>query len=139
MDVAAAHISLGPLEATELSTSLTVNDLEASVAWYRDVLGFVVERSYETGRMRGTVVRAGSVRFLLTQDDGAKGDRAKGEGFSLMLTTTQDIDAIARRVTERGGTLDSPPADAFGRRAFRLRDPSGFRLVISSPVPPPNA
>jgi hypothetical protein len=27
----------------------------------------------------------------------------------------------------------SQPADAFGARFFRLRDPDGFRLVISSP------
>jgi uncharacterized glyoxalase superfamily protein PhnB len=120
-------------EAIELSPSFTVEDVERSVAWYRDVLGFVVDRIYDQGAIRATVVKAGSVRFLLTQDDRAKGDREKGHGFSLMLTTTQDVDAIARRVTENGWTIDSGPADIWGRRAFRLRDPDGFKLVISSP------
>jgi uncharacterized glyoxalase superfamily protein PhnB len=56
----------------------------------------------------------------------------KGEGFSLQFTTTQDVDAIARRAVERGASLDTEPSDAFGARVFRLRDPDGFRLVISS-------
>jgi hypothetical protein len=28
--------------------------------------------------------------------------------------------------------LESEPADAWGARVFRLRDPDGFKLVISS-------
>jgi uncharacterized glyoxalase superfamily protein PhnB len=73
------------------------------------------------------------VPILLTQDDGAKGlDRIKGEGISLQLTTAQNIDELARRIQERGGKLDSEPADAWGARVFRLRDPDGFKLVISS-------
>jgi hypothetical protein len=39
---------------------------------------------------------------LLSQDNGAKGEeRAKGEGFSLQFTTTQDVDAIADREKQR--------------------------------------
>ena len=49
-----------------------------------------------------------------------------------MLTTAQNVDDLAARIKERGGTLASEPADGFGGRAFRLVDPDGFRLVISS-------
>lgn len=56
-----------------------------------------------------------------------------GAGISLMLTTAQNIDDPARRTRERGGTLESDPADIMGARVFRLRDPDGFRLVFSSP------
>jgi catechol 2,3-dioxygenase-like lactoylglutathione lyase family enzyme len=88
-----------PFTATGLSASLTVDDLAASTAWYRDVLGFTVEREFERdGTPFAARLRAGSVAMLLTQDNGAKGaGRAKGEGFSLQLTTTQDIDALAAR------------------------------------------
>jgi uncharacterized glyoxalase superfamily protein PhnB len=123
-----------PFMATGLSASLTVNDLAASVAWYRDVLGFAVEREFErTGVPFAVRLRAGSVALLVTQDNGAKGpDRVKGEGLSLRFTTTQHVDDLAARVKARGVTLDSEPADVWGARAFRLRDPDGFRLVISS-------
>ncbi len=122
------------LAASALAASLTAGDVRASVAWYRDVVGFVVEREYERGgTVAGVVLRAGQVRILVNQDDGARGlDRAKGEGISLMITAP-DVDAIAARITASGGTLDSPPTDMpWGARAFRVRDPDGFRLAFST-------
>lgn len=121
-----------------LSAALTVNDLEQSLAWYRDVLGFAVAQKHEReGKLMAVSLSAGDVRLLLTQDDGAKGlDRAKGAGFSLQITTGQDIDAIARRVRDAGGVPEADPADTpWGTRFFRLRDPDGFRFTITSPRP----
>jgi uncharacterized glyoxalase superfamily protein PhnB len=124
-----------PLQARSLQASLTVRDLEKSLAWYRDVLGFEVDRRHEReGKLRAVSLKAGEVRLLINQDDGAKGwDRVKGEGFSLQITTDQRVDQIAQRVKRSGGTLDSEPADMpWGSRIFRVRDPDGFRLTISS-------
>jgi uncharacterized glyoxalase superfamily protein PhnB len=127
-----------PLLAQSLQASLTVADIRRSLAWYRDVLRFSVDREFEReGRLFAVSLRAGAIRVLLTQDDGAKGaDRVKGTGFSLQITTTQDIDALASNAKRAGAALDSEPADAWGARAFRLRDPDGFRLVFSSPREP---
>jgi|SRR5579859_1398775 len=118
-----------------LSVSLTVTDLQKSLAWYRDVVGFSVDQRYEReGKLRAVSLRAGDVRILIGQDDGAKGrDRVKGEGFSFQITTDQDIDEVATRIKQLGGTLESEPFDTpWGQRAFRLRDPDGFKLTISS-------
>ena len=122
------------LAATSLGASLTVASVARSRDWYRDVLGFTVDREFERdGNLFAASMRAGTARVLLTQDNGAKGeDRAKGEGFSLQFTTTQDVDAIADRAKSSGAKLDTEPSDAWGARVFRLRDPDGFRLVISS-------
>jgi uncharacterized glyoxalase superfamily protein PhnB len=125
------------LQGVELSASLTVNDLAASLEWYRDVFGFTVTRQFEReGKLMAVSLQAGQVRILLTQDDGAKGtDRAKGAGFSMQITTSQDIDAAAKAIEDRGGTLESQPVDtAWGARMFRLRDPDGFRFTISAGV-----
>ncbi|MFL5539789.1 MAG: VOC family protein [Longimicrobiaceae bacterium] len=123
------------LRGRSLMASLTVNDLQKSLAWYRDVVGFIVDQQYEfEGVVRAVSLKAGVVRLLINQDNGAKGwDRMKGEGFSLNLTTAQDIDAMAERIKARGGTLESEPADMpWGARVFRVKDPDGFILAISS-------
>jgi len=127
-----------PLVAQSLEASLTTADVRRSRDWYRDTLGLLVDREYERdGNVFAIAMRAGSVRILLTQDDGAKGaDRSKGEGFSLQLTTSQDVDAIAAAAKDAGATLDTEPASMWGVRAFRLRDPDGFRWTISSPRQP---
>ena len=123
------------LVARSLEASLTVSDLSTSVAWYRDVVGFAVAREYRRDeRLFAVAMRAGSVELLLVQDDGARGaDRVRGEGFSLQITTAQDIDALAARVESCGGALETAPMTVAGKRAFRLRDPDGFRFTISSP------
>lgn len=123
------------LVARSLDASLTVRDLSASVVWYCDVVGWTVTREYRREeRLYAVAIHAGSVELLLVQDDGAKGlDRPKGEGFSLQITTAQSIDDLAARIKERGGVLDAEPFSMAGKRAFRLRDPDGFRFTVSSP------
>ena len=131
------HSTADQLLADTLSASLTVRDLHASLAWYRDALGFVVDREItREGALRAVALRAGGVRLLLNQDDGAKGlERTKGVGFSLTLTTRQSVDTIAARIRAHGGSLVSEPADMpWGARAFRVNDPDGFAFAISSPV-----
>jgi len=136
-----SSVSAGPVEvptrlnADSLEASLTVKDVRQSTAWYRDVLGFDVDREHERGgKLIAISLKAGAVRLLLAQDDGAKGlDRVKGEGFSLQITTRQRADDIAERIRQHGGVLDTEPMDMpWGPRVFRVRDPDGFRLTISS-------
>jgi len=126
------------LVASALSLSLTVKDLQKSLAWYRDVLGFSVVRNIERdGKLRGVSLQAGEARIAINQDDGAKGwTRVKGEGFSVNLTTSQSIDAVAKGIRSRGGSLETEPADMpWGVRMFRLRDPDGYKFGISTPRP----
>ena len=118
-----------------LSAALTVKDLEKSLAWYRDVAGFTVDQRHEReGKLLAVSLQAGDVRILIGQDDGAKGwDRVKGEGFSLQITTAQSVDDVAGQLKARGARLASEPADMpWGVRMFRVEDPDGFKLTISS-------
>ena len=124
-----------PLQGQSLQASLTVKDLDKSLAWYVEVVGFTVSRRIERdGKLRGVAVQAGDVRIILNQDDGAKGwDRVKGQGMSFQISTTQNVDAVAKRILERGGALETEPKDMpWGARVFRVRDPDGFRWTIST-------
>ncbi len=38
------------LQGTSLAASMTVNDLQKSLAWYQDVLGFSVDQEHEHDR-----------------------------------------------------------------------------------------
>ena len=124
------------LNGEALAVSFTAKDLKTSVAWYRDVLGMTISQEHERdGVLRAVAMQAGSVRILLNQDDGGRGwERVKGEGFAVQITTAQNIDDVANRVKASGGQLDLEPTDTpWGARIFRLRDPDGFKLSISTP------
>jgi len=135
-NTAEQHTPALQFHATALMASLTVRDLEKSLAWYRDVVGFEVQQRMEReGSLHAVRLQAGDVRILLTQDDGGRGqDRQKGEGVGLTFTTRDPVDDVARRIREHGVTLDSEPTDLpWGMRLFRVRDPDGYRLAISTP------
>jgi uncharacterized glyoxalase superfamily protein PhnB len=121
--------------ARGVSISLTVKDVNASLAWWEGIMGFTVDNKREAeGKLRSVALKAGEVRLLLNQDNGAKGwDRIKGQGFSMMFTTVQSIDEIAAGIKARGGTLATEPADMpWGPRAFRMVDPDGYHFTIAS-------
>lgn len=123
------------LEGKTLMASFTVNDLKESLGWYRDVIGFTVDQEMKRdGKVTAVSLKAGAVRILLGQDDGAKGfDRAKGQGCSIQITTSQSIDEMAERVRSRGFVLETEPTDMpWGARVFRVKDPDGFLLVFAS-------
>ena len=130
-------IATEPLRADALYPSLTVSDLQKSLAWYRDVLGFEVQREMvRDGQVRAVAMTAGSVRFLLNQDDGAKGqNRARGTCMSMNIITRQRVDAVAAHIKEHGGSLLSEPADMpWGMRVFRVADPDGYVFAVSQPL-----
>jgi uncharacterized glyoxalase superfamily protein PhnB len=112
---------------------LTVNDLQASIRFYTDVLGFIVgERWTDNNVLLGVSLKAGACSLGLSQDDWAKGkNRKKGEGVRLWCETVQDIDALAGRIKSEGWTLTQEPKfQPWGMRLLELDDPDGYHLTI---------
>ena len=122
------------LRLTSVSPSLTVNDIDKSLAWYRDVLGFTVDNRWENdGKLMGAEMKAGNVLFMIGQDDWKKGrDRAKGVGVRIYCETDQDIDRLAARIKANGGTLAQEPKDQpWGMRDLAVDDPDGYKITIA--------
>ncbi len=122
------------LRLRKVSPGYTVNDIEKSLAWYRDVLGGVVAERWEReGKLMGATIRTGSVEVYLGQDDWKLGrDRRKGEGFRIYCSTAQNIDKLAAGIKARGGILlHEPRTEPWGERDFAIADPDGFKITIS--------
>ena len=130
---ARAKKSASGFQIRSLAPSLTVNDIQQSLDWYTKVLGFSMGRKWERdNRLVGGELKAGDVVVYLSQEDGARGERVKGEGFRLYWYTQQNIDKIANGIKARGGTLATEPKDEWGSRSFNLVDPTGYKITVSS-------
>jgi predicted lactoylglutathione lyase len=120
------------LRLRSITPVFTVNDLQRSLAFYRDGLGFFVsERWEEGGQLLGVMLKAGACHLGLSQDDFSKGrDRAKGIAFRISCDTFQDVDAIAERLRTVGGTIIDEPGERWESYNFTAQDPDGFKITI---------
>lgn len=127
------------LNATTLGCSITCKDVEASIRFYHEAVGFAVAQRFEReGKVAGAIITAGDIRIVLNQDDGKLGwDRIKGQGCYLQInvTASADVDATAARIKAAGGTLLNEPADRpWGVRLFQFKDLDGFKVGVSTPL-----
>ena len=127
------------INATNLGCSITCKDLEASIRFYRDAIGFAVAQRFENeGKAVAAVVTAGNCSIVLNQDNGKLGwNRIKGQGIYLQINVAgaADVDAAAARIKAAGGALLNEPADRpWGARMFQFNDLDGFKLGVSTPL-----
>ena len=113
-----------------------MNDANASITWYCDVLGFSLKERWEqAGTLIGGSAVHGAVTINIFQDDWKLGrDRQKGQGVRMFITTVDDIDTYAKAITSRGWTLDHGPKDEWGFRAFGITDPDGYKITVMRPL-----
>jgi catechol 2,3-dioxygenase-like lactoylglutathione lyase family enzyme len=120
------------LNAT-INVSLTASDLQASIRFYTEGLGFtIIDRHEPEGVLRFVQMRAGDAMVGVGQDDFALGrDRKKGQGMRIWFRTSADITALAAQAKAAGFSLDGEPAPlAWGPMAFQVSDPDGFKITV---------
>jgi catechol 2,3-dioxygenase-like lactoylglutathione lyase family enzyme len=123
------------LDAASFYPNITATDLQRSIRFYSDGLGFEIKDRHEPeGVLRYVTLQAGNAMIGIGQDDFAKGrDRVKGVGLRLWVSTNQDIAALAARAKAAGIVLDNEPAALpWGPMAFAVTDPDGFKLTVAN-------
>ena len=118
---------------------LFVDDLDASIAFWRDVLGFRVARRDEgyAGLQRGTVVLGlGPVAKLPPSGTGpgftqARLAAGKGAGVEIVLAV-DDLDAVHRSCRSAGVIVEDLTDRPWGLRDFRITDPDGYYIRVTT-------
>ena len=120
-----------------LRLELFASDVNKSLAFYRDVLGFEVERQEQDY----IALRSGGARISLNRADGLGGQHyfnpelkkeRKGLGVEIVLEV-DDVAALFERVKQSGHTILSPlKKRPWGLTDFRVADPDGYYLRLTS-------
>ena len=126
------------------TSTLPHDDPDASLAFWRDALGFEVRNDVGEGKMRWIRVGAPGqpdTSILLAPpvvDPGVTDDErrtvtemmAKGT-YGWILLATEDLDRTFERVQASGAEVDQEPiAQAYGVRDCAFRDPAGNLVRI---------
>jgi catechol 2,3-dioxygenase-like lactoylglutathione lyase family enzyme len=108
------------------SVRYIANDIERSVDFYRDRLGFSVEK-HTPGKF-AEMTREDLHLFLNAPGAGsagvAGGDPQPG-GWSRFMLVTRDLDGTIDRLREAGASFRGDVAQAGAGRQILLEDPSG--------------
>lgn len=118
----------------ELWPLLRVTDIERSIAFYRDQLGFdVVSDAKAEGRTFWCRLKRGSASIMLQQaeaEDGPAEGRGRGVGFFFVC---DDADAVYDELTGRGLKLKPPTTAYYGMRQVFVPEPDGYKICFESP------
>ena len=102
--------------------SLGVTDLNASEAFYRDVLGLSTKREADD-------VRVAWPDFLLVLSEKPPADRSKFH-FGFLVDSAAEVDAWAQRLRSHHVQIISGPAGDNGNRQLFFLDPDQYVIEI---------
>ena len=122
---------------------VTVNDLDESLAFYRDALGLAVRNDVASGGFRWVTLGSTSqpdLEIVLSEPHAGR-PQADGDALQELLTKgvlpmimfrTDDLDATFEKVRASGAEVLQEPIDQpWGPRDCAFRDPSGNTVRIS--------
>ena len=106
-------------------------DYEASLAFYRDVLGWSVTHDWGgNGSERGSVLSAGGMKVVLAE----RSPESKGNGSTIARPDVHldihDIDKRFRELPKGTHVVIEPETTHWGTRWFVVRDPDGNLIAF---------
>jgi uncharacterized glyoxalase superfamily protein PhnB len=115
-----------------------VADIHASVAYYRDVLGFTIERLWGDPPSFSMPHRDRLTIMLSQSADGAqvRPNAARDCDYWDAYVWVRDADALFEEFSAKGARVAYPPEDRlfYGNREFAIHDPDGYLLAFGSSI-----
>ena len=122
-----AEDSTRPIECAPV---FVVRDLAASLAYYRDALGFDVAFTWGEPTYYGGVCRGAVTIHLI-----AAAQSTRPPGASSLAVFVGSADDLHRELFARGARIEKPPATyPYGMREFNVEDLDGNTLVFGHAV-----
>lgn len=123
-------------------TNITVNDVDESIAFYRDVLGLDLKNDVGSGEYRWVTLGSDAQPGLgiVLSEPHAGRSQADGDAMQELLTkgvlpmlvfASDDLDATFETVRASGAEVLQEPIDQGWARDCAFRDPSGNTVRIS--------
>lgn len=130
------------IEIRGMAPMLEVFDMPASLAFYRDILGFEVTGDSGQGDDSGWVMleRDAVTVMLNTQyEDGERPPepdplRTKNHSDTCLYFGSPDVDAVYEYLKDKVADIEPPSNAPYGMRQLYLRDPDGYNICFQWPV-----
>jgi predicted enzyme related to lactoylglutathione lyase len=106
---------------------LEINNLEESLPFYSDLLGFQIENHNPDGEPPMARLRAGALRITLAQHLETMLRRGRGVNFFIGI---DDVDQYFQLLRARGVDVSAPVDEGWGGRFITVEDPDKYRFFF---------
>jgi catechol 2,3-dioxygenase-like lactoylglutathione lyase family enzyme len=111
-----------------------VKDIERSIEFYRDRLGFSIEgEASNDGKTFWCRLTRGSASLMLQQADPDEAQERRGRGVALYFIC-DDADVLHEEFSGRGLHLRPPTVVAYGMKQVYVPEPDGYFICFESEV-----
>jgi len=141
------------MTVTSATTNLMVEDVNRTVAFYLEALGFafafgVVEKSRETvlqwpspGPLAFAMVESGQARLMFQTRTSLMAELPRLSGTKIggsvvVYLECDDLDGLYARVSEMTPFIKAPHATFYGTRECSIEDINGYVLTFAEPAAP---
>jgi catechol 2,3-dioxygenase-like lactoylglutathione lyase family enzyme len=122
---------------TAISPSFIVSNVDRTIAFYRDKLGFETRfQQPDRDPFFAIIGRDGAQIFIKAEKDITPVPNSKRHPHLRLdaFVYTPDPDALAREFADHGAAFSEPLQDTHdGLRGFEIRDPDGYILFFGRP------
>ena len=123
------HASRMAVRFRDAFAIVLVADMQRSVGFYRDVLGFSLEYGFpskEAPQFASLAIEGGKLGLGFTEEPVESGSTS-------IWLYTDDVDAAVAELEAAGVPVIAPPADQpWGERVASLADPDGYVVHVGS-------
>lgn len=134
------HTSQKPMEAKSLSPNLMVKNVQQTVDFYHDLLGFTLTASVPNAKgdqtLQWAMVQNQGVTLMFQEETNLKEEyptlktQAIGGSFTLYLTVT-DADELYQRIKSKTTIVKEPHKTFYGATEFAIQDNNGYILTLA--------
>lgn len=123
-----------------LTPNLMVEDVEATIAFYRDTLSFTVTATVpDAAPYVWASLKGGDVEIMLQARHSLEEELPQLVGKPLGASLTlyigvDDADALHSAIQDKATIIKPPMTAPYGAREFYAQDPNGYLLGFSSPA-----
>jgi glyoxylase I family protein len=130
------------LDLTHMTPLLQVFNMPASLAFYRNVLGFEVVSDSGGGDASSWIwLRRGDINLMLNDQyesghvpPAPPAERTEWHGDTCLYFSCEDVDGAYESLKAKGIDLDPPSVAPYGMKQLYFRDPDNYNLCIQWPV-----
>ena len=133
------HEAAGPKHFFGVVAVLLVDDVEATVGWYREALGFEADFLYGQPPSYASVSRDDAIiNFSQSVPAGRRNGvsaAGPGNGTDLYIVVADINDLYADVVASDVKVLMQPGDYDYGMREFKIEDMNGYQIIFGEEIP----